>query len=145
MLAVDPRALNAAAEALMIAARSVTTVDGLKVVAETPRLHAPRQVGIPMDDTDERRIRAITLGAIVALCNGAAYPGDEVHLTGLTARESNRDRAAERFAECSRIGVLGIATREQIEDGVVTAAHLSKSGWAEDLYTGNWHAPQGGA
>lgn len=81
MLKIDPVAFAAATEALMVAARSVEDSSGLVVLSDTPHTDhtiVSRQ-GVP-DNADWPRIRAITLGAIVALVNGAAYPGDEVHL-----------------------------------------------------------------
>lgn len=83
MLKVDPRALDAVVEALMVAAVSAVDQSGLRVIADVPRLSHPLQLPSGLqDDTDWQRIRAIALGAIVALVNGAAHPSDEIHLPG---------------------------------------------------------------
>lgn len=85
MLVIDPNAFNDAVEHLMIAARMVSDESGSRVMADTPRRTRTAPLG-PNNDaiaallaasTDWRRVRAITLGAIVALTNGAARIGDE--------------------------------------------------------------------
>ncbi len=83
MLKIDHRAFDQAVDALLYAAQSAKDQAGLKVMADTPRLSRPHD--LPDDkppSADWQRIRAIALGAIVALVNGAAHPDDEVHLSG---------------------------------------------------------------
>jgi hypothetical protein len=100
MLTIGPQEFARACEALMIAATSAKDQNGLKVMADTPRRHsgspdtfspnkrlgtADSDVNPIRDTVDWQRVRAITLGAIVVLVNGAAVPGDEVHFAGFGA------------------------------------------------------------
>ena len=98
MLVIDPAEFQKACEALVTAARRAKDQQGLRVVTDIPRSASPEPLDRPgtsssdvfalRDTLDWQRIRAITLGAIIALCNGAAVPGDEVHLTGFAKPET---------------------------------------------------------
>ena len=90
MLLIEQKAFANAVQALMIAAKSVKDQQGLRVHADIPRRHSGERAPsadadfnvadfIAMDMTDWKRIRAITLGAIIALCGDAAHVDDEVH------------------------------------------------------------------
>jgi hypothetical protein len=68
MLVVGEKEFDAACKALMTASLSAKDTNGLKVMPDIPR-------------GDVRRIRSITLGALVAMLNSAAYPADEMPLS----------------------------------------------------------------
>ena len=98
MLVIDRADFAEAVERLMIAARTVTDEQGLRIMADTPR-RAPTQttmrlgtadsdVNPMMDAVDWPRIQAITLGAIVALLNGPCRLSDEVHMVGFPKAEA---------------------------------------------------------
>lgn len=88
MLKIDPLAFDKAIQALMIAAKSATDMSGLRVLVDTPRPPEGTVTaqGFPQMN-DWPRIRAITLGAIVALVNGPVLLADEVHDLRMSAPE----------------------------------------------------------
>lgn len=97
MLKIPEEQFANAVEPLTIAAVSATDALGLKIRARLPELSiaavaadktpldstsAAASLGILPDPRDYRRIRAITLGAIIALLGEAAHPDSETHLAG---------------------------------------------------------------
>ncbi len=84
MLKIPADKFELAVEALMIAARCATDQQGLKIVADIPRNRNPQT---PSDIHDYDRIKAITLGAIVALVNGPAHVDAEVHFDYAALRD----------------------------------------------------------
>lgn len=99
MLRIPADKFAHAVEALMIAARTCTDQQGLRIRTDTPRLHrddtrVPERAGTADSDVnplrdfnDYQRIKAITLGAIVALVNGPAHVDDEHHFSAAELRE----------------------------------------------------------
>ena len=87
MLYISGRDLDAAVERLAIAVHNAKDQRGLRVLVSLPQLAAPApsnmrlgtadsDVNPLLDRTDWQRIRAITLGAIVALANGPCRVDD---------------------------------------------------------------------
>ena len=82
MLVINSGLLDAAAEAVMIAAVDVRDEQGLVVATQLPTCKAEPGEPIPGPKPDYRRIRAIVLGAIVALTGETCRISDEIHLVG---------------------------------------------------------------
>lgn len=90
MLVIDPDDFGRLCEHLMVASRTVKDTTGLRVMADTPQISPEQLAALPASGDsdvnaircfmDIKRIRAIALGAIVAMVNGPAYVGDEVQL-----------------------------------------------------------------
>lgn len=87
MLVVDAEAFDCACEALMFAATRIRDASGLRVVPDMPTRAPSPETGSPIvDRTDRQRVRAITLGALVALLNGPVRPSDEIPIPGFGGR-----------------------------------------------------------
>ena len=99
MLYISECDLDAAVERLVIAVRNAKDRNGLRVFVRLPQLAAPGPSSMRMgtadsdvnpllDPTDWQRVRAITLGAIVALANGPCRVDDGSIDVGLKSEKA---------------------------------------------------------
>ena len=78
MMRIRRQDLTTAAEALMIAARNATNAEGLRIFVDLPMKPPAHSGGGIVAIQDNKRIEAIALGALTALCNGTVVPDDTV-------------------------------------------------------------------